>query len=176
MAHDPNSILLAVLAEYADGDKWANRKFEHIRRIPNPKVGDVGQDFVERLCTATGLKCEFPLKADGTRKRQSSWDMRIEGATCELKTASEDTSGAFQFNHIRYHRDYEALLCVGIGPSDIYVAAWSKAEVATGKAGKLVSMEKGANASYKLTKKPSQMYPIMDFENLIRELTKKLNQ
>lgn len=53
MTHDPYTILLAVLAEYAYGDKWANQKFEHIRRIPSTKVGDVGQDFVERLCAAT---------------------------------------------------------------------------------------------------------------------------
>ena len=175
MAYDPNSILRDVLAKYADYGKWAGKEFEHIRRIPNTKVGDVGQDFVERICAAAGLRCEFPVNSDGSRKRQSPWDIRIEGATCELKTASEDKSGAFQFNHIRYHRPYDALLCVGISPADIYVAAWSKADVTTEKAGNLVSMEKGANASYKLTKKPSQMYPIMDFENVVRDLVKNLN-
>lgn len=175
MAHDPNSILLAVLTEYADDDKWANQKFEHVRRIPSTKVGDVGQDFVERLCSAVGLSCEFPLNSDGSRKRQSPWDIRIEGATCELKTASEDANGAFQFNHIRYSRKYDALLCVGIGPANIYVAAWSKAEVATGKAGNLTSMEKGGSVSHKLTKKPSQMSQIEDFEKVVRALAKKLN-
>ena len=175
MTHDPKWILRDVLAKYADDGKWAGKEFEHIRRIPNTKVGDVGQDFVERLCAVTGLSCKFPVNSDGARKRQNPWDIRIEGKNFELKTASEDKGGTFQFNHIRYHRQYEALLCVGICPADIYVAAWSKADVATGKAGNLVSMEKGANASYKLTKKPSQMHPILDFENLIRDLVKKLN-
>ena len=60
MAHDLNSILLAVLTEYADDDKWANQKFEHVRRIPSTKVGDVGQDFVERLCALMDFSASFP--------------------------------------------------------------------------------------------------------------------
>ena len=80
--------------------------------------------------------------------------------TFELKTATEDVGGAFQFNHIRYHREYEALLCVGIAPAAIYTGAWSKADVATGKAGRLVSMERGGSVSHKLTKRPEQLHSI----------------
>ena len=170
MLRNPNELLQKVLATYADANKWTGQPFEHIRRIPNTKVGDVGQDFVEELCLECGLKHEFPEKPDGTRMRQSPWDIRIEGKAFELKTASEDVGGAFQFNHIRYHREYDALLCVGIAPSSIYVGAWSKAHVATGKAGALVSMEKGANASYKLTKRADQLNKIDVFCDLILAL------
>ncbi len=170
MQRDPSDLLREVLATYADADKWTGQPFEHIRRIPNTKVGDVGQDFVEVLCRECGLECTFPEKDDGTRLRQSPWDIRIEGKAFELKTASEDVSGAFQFNHIRYHRPYDALLCVGIAPSSIHVGAWSKADVATGSAGALVSMEKGANASYKLTKRPDQLNEIGEFCDLILAL------
>lgn len=45
--------------------------------------------------------------------------MRIEGASFELKMATEDVHGSFQFNHIRYHRPYDALLCLGIAPENI---------------------------------------------------------
>lgn len=167
MQRDPNDILQEVLATYADADKWIGQPFEHIRRIPNTKVGDVGQNFVEVLCHECGLECTFPEKKDGTRLRQSPWDIRIEGKAFELKTASEDVSGSFQFNHIRYHRPYDALLCIGIAPSRIHVGAWSKADVATGGAGVLVSMEKEANASYKLTKRPDQLKDIWKFYDLI---------
>ncbi len=170
MKRDPVSLLCEVLAEYADTDKWRDQPFEHIRRIPNTKVGDVGQDFVEKLCAECGFVCIFPEKKDGTRRRQSPWDIRIEGTAFELKTASEDVSGSFQFNHIRYHRPYDALLCIGVAPASIHVGAWSKADVTTGKAGNLVSMEKGANASYKLTKRPDQLSPIIEFEDLIMAL------
>ena len=173
MPRDPNDLLQDVLAEYTDADKWSGQPFEHIRRIPNTKVGDVGQDFVEALCGEFSMECTFPEKDDGSRRRQSPWDVRIEGKTFELKTASEDVAGAFQFNHIRYHRPYEALLCIGITPASIYVGTWSKADVTTGGAGRLVSMEKEASASYKLTKRPDKLRPISEFEDLVLALVTK---
>ena len=63
--------------------------------------------------------------------------MKIQGISFELKTATEDVHGNFQFNHIRHHRVYDAVLCVGISPDAIYFYAWSKADVATGRAGNL---------------------------------------
>ncbi len=164
---DEHQILLDILSRHEDADKWNNQPFEHIKRISNSKVGDVGQDFVEVLCGEYRLACVFPEKDGDIRMRQSSWDIEIEGVRFELKTASEDVSGSFQFNHIRYHRDYDALLCIGIAPATIHIGAWFKANVATGNAGRLVSMEKSANASYKLTKRPDQLRPIAEFETLI---------
>ena len=162
---DAGALLQDVLSRYADADKWAGQPFEHIKRLSNTKVGDVGQDFVEALCGEIGFDCEFPLNAEGKRLRRAAWDVRLEGRTFELKTATEDVSGAFQFNHIRYHRDYEALLCIGIAPGDILMDAWTKADVATGRAGRLVSMDKGSTATHKLTKRRGELLPISDFED-----------
>ncbi|HRN50138.1 MAG TPA: hypothetical protein PLC52_05000 [Anaerolineales bacterium] len=89
----------------------------------------------------------------------------------ELKTATEDVSGSFQFNHIRYHRPYDAVLCLGVTPNNLYFGVWSKAEITTGKAGRLVSMEKGGNASHKLTKKLSSLLPISKFEQIINDFS-----
>ena len=100
---------------------------------------------------------------------QSPWDIEINGVKFELKTATEDVNGSFQFNHLRYHRPYDAVLCLGVTPNELYFGLWSKADVATGKAGSLVSMEKGANASYKLTKKPSDLSVIDDFEQKTKD-------
>ena len=105
------------------------------------------------------------------RAKQSPWDIQINGVKFELKTASEDVSGSFQFNHIRYHRPYQGVICLGISPDQIYFYIWSKAEIVTGKAGSLVSMEKGANASYKLTKKPATLLPIKEFQNTLESFT-----
>ena len=175
---NPNAILQEVLLNYSDADKWINAPFEHIKRISNTKVGDVGQDFIERICNCIGLDIEFPISDSSAnpkretpqvnkRARQSPWDIQIEGIKFELKTATEDTNSSFQFNHIRYHRTYDALLCVGISPDCIHFRTWTKAQVTTGGAGTLVTMESGANASYKLTKRPSQLWPISDFEQHI---------
>ncbi len=167
-------ILTEVLGSYSDDPKWTGALFENIRRVPNTKVGDVGQDFVEKLCEQLGFEVEFPVDEKGKRKRQSSWDMKIEGKTFEVKTASEDKGGAFQFNHFRYHRDYDAVLCIGIAPENIFVGVWTKADLATGQAGNLVSMEKSAAASYKLTKKASGLRPISEFEDAMLDLLAKL--
>lgn len=172
---DETAIMLEVLSASSDHDKWDGAPFERIKRISNTKVGDIGQDFLERVCQELAFDCIFPLNAKGKRAKQSPWDVQIQGVRFELKTATEDVSGSFQFNHIRYHRDYDGLICIGVSPDKIYFNIWSKAEVTTKKAGTLVSMEKNANASYKLTKKPSTLLPISEFaENLI-EFIKKYN-
>lgn len=88
----------------------------------------------------------------------------------KLKTATEDVKGSFQFNHIRYHRTYDALLCVGISPESVSFDTWSKADVATGNAGHLVPMDRGTSATYKLTKRAAQLRPILDFEDRLLDL------
>ena len=171
---DALEILKDILNEYADHPKWLDAPFGNIRRVPNTLVGEVGQDFVEKICKEIGFDVEFPQNKKGKRKKQNPWDIKIENMTFEVKTASEDTSGAFQFNHVRYHRPYDALLCIGISPNNILFGVWSKSDVVTGKAGNLATMEKGANASYKLTKKPEKLYPITEFEDKILDSLSKL--
>jgi hypothetical protein len=163
---DPLYLLQAVQAELAKPDRWLDQRFEQTKRTTNTGVGAIGQLFIERLCEAHGNAVAFPENVAGGRKAQSPWDIEIGGVKFELKTATQDTSGAFQFNHIRYHRTYDALLCLGITPTTAHFAMWSAADVKTGKAGTLVSMEKGANASFKLTKRPSTLQPIAEFQTI----------
>ena len=173
---DPHNLLQEILSSYTDDDKWIDSTFERIKRLSNTKVGDIGQDFVEKLCKSVGLNYAIPKKKSGEREKNSPWDIRIEGIEFELKTATEDVNGSFQFNHIRYHRDYDALLCLGITPEEIFFSAWSKADLATSKVGRLIPMEKGTNASHKLTKKPNQLYSIEQFNKRIRDLTNKIRK
>jgi len=167
---DTGKILNDVLQKHHDSDKWVGAPFEGIKRLSNTKVGRVGQDFIEELCNVLGIPFEFPENPKGVRKNQSPWDIKVGDMTFELKTATEDTRGYFQFNHIRYHREYDALLCLGIAPARIMFHAWTKADVTTNKAGTLVSMEKGANATHKLTKKPDSLLDISGFEDHILSL------
>ena len=165
---DPRAILSEVLESYADAEKWVDSTFEKAKRISNSKVGEMGQDFAEKLCEALGFAQER------SPSKQWPWDIRIEGVTFEVKTATEDTRRAFQFNHIRHHRDYQGLLCIGIAPEDILFHAWSKADVATKKAGHLVTMDKGSSATWKLTKKRDDLLPISTFESHILGLVVEL--
>ncbi|MDR1957156.1 MAG: hypothetical protein LBQ30_09930 [Treponema sp.] len=154
---DYNRIFLATLQEHSNDSKWTNALFGGVKTLSNTKVGTVGQAFIEKFCSELGFICQFPTNALGERVTQSPWDIAINNVQFELKTATEDTAMHFQFNHIRYHRPYDALLCLGVSPANLYFGVWSKADVVTGKAGNLVSMEKDANASYKLTKTPQQL-------------------
>jgi hypothetical protein len=166
-----SEIFKGVLSTHKNAVKWNVADFAGIKTISNTKVGAVGQDFIEKICNDLGFVVEFPLSKTGARAKQNPWDIKINGVSFELKTATEDINGNFQFNHVRYHRKYDALLCLGVSPNNLYFMLWSKADVVTDKAGKLVSMEKNANASYKLTKKPSTLLPIISFEEKIKEFT-----
>ena len=166
---DPIRLFKGVLYEFNNDLKWDNAVFAKIKIISNTKVGSVGQTFIERLCGELFIPCSFPTNSNGERLTQSPWDIKLSNIEFELKTATEDTNGNFQFNHIRYHRPYQGLLCLGVSPANLYFGIWSKADVATGKAGTLVSMEKGANASYKLTKAPRQLYDITLFKSKIEK-------
>lgn len=64
MQPDAEAILLEVLASYSDADKWVGAPFEAIKRLSNTKVGDAGQDFLERLCDEVGFEAEFPERPE----------------------------------------------------------------------------------------------------------------
>ena len=169
--YDPIKLFASILQEFHDDSKWDGAILGKIKTISNTKVGSVGQLFIERLCGQLSMPCEFPINIKGERSAQSPWDIKIANIEFELKTATEDTSGKFQFNHVRYHRPYEALLCLGVSPASLYFGVWSKGDVVTGKAGKLVTMEKGANASFKLTKAPKQLHGITHFQSEIKKFS-----
>lgn len=97
-----------------------------------------------------------------------AWDLKIGDKLFEIKTASEDTGGAFQFNHVRLDRDYDYLLCLGIRPASILFAAWRKGEVSEKAAGTLVRMAEGQGVTFKLTKKPDSMWEIEDLPDWVR--------
>lgn len=174
MPDDVAAMLRRILDAYDNDPKWRGADFERVKNISNTQVGDVGQDLVVALCKKCGFEVERPTGERGQTKRQYPWDIKICGVTFEVKTATEDVKGAFQFNHIRYHRSYDALLCIGISPNDILFDAWPKATVATGKAGRLVTMDKGSSATWKLTKRPDGLRPISNFQSHLDDLTRTL--
>lgn len=165
---DPDEVYLDLfektLLSFKNDTKWAGARFGNIKVISNTLVGEVGQMFMENLCKEINIPYSFPLRDDGSRQKRGPWDIMIMNKKYELKTATEDVNGNFQFNHIRYHRQYDGLICLGISPDRIRFSVWSAADVKTGKAGRLVSMEKNANASYKLTKKARDLQGIEGFK------------
>ena len=103
--------------------------------------------------------------------RIEAWDLEIGGLRFEVKTASEDRGGSFQFNHIRLDRNYDYLLCLAIRPEEILFNGWRKGEVSEGVAGTLVRMAEGQSVTHKLTRRPDDMRKIEDLPEWIRSVT-----
>ena len=171
---DFDSLMISAIASASNHAKWLEAKFSAVKTVSNTHVGRVGQDFVEAVCEALQLPTEFPIDASGKRNLNSPWDIKILGKHLELKTATEDVSGCFQFNHIRHHRKYDGVVCIGISPDEVRFGCYTKSEIATGAAGNLVTMDKGSSATFKLTKRKASLHPIVEFESRVRELVSRL--
>lgn len=100
------ALFKTVIEKHSNDTKWTTGRLSGIKTLSNTKVGTVGQDFIEELCGALGISIAFPMNKAKKRMKQNPWDIKLHNITFELKTATEDTSGKFQFNHFRYHRDY----------------------------------------------------------------------
>ena len=170
MHNNTQKILSDILnsPKYQNSNKWTDSSFGIIKTISNTHVGSVGQDFIERLCSEHQISWEAPIdEKTGKQSTKSPWDAKINGLKFEIKTATEDVNGNFQFNHIRYHRPYDALLCLGISPENIVFGIWTKAAVSTGQAGHLVTMDQGSSATFKLTKRRNSLIDIDKFKKSI---------
>lgn len=159
----PLELMLEVIRQHSPQTKWAGAPLEGFRWVANTNRGDIGEEFVLRYLRQHGV--------DAVRRssRVATSDMRIFGKRIEIKTASEDTGGGFQFNHVRLDRKYDYLLCLGGRPAGIMFNAWTKGEVAEGRAGTLVRMAEGQSVTFKLTKKPGGMREIEELPAWIRD-------
>ncbi len=146
----PEEIFLEVIGAKLIHEKWTGKPHQAFKNLPNSSKGDAGEEFVKRYVTKLGFTVE-------KLERLGDWDIKINDKKFEVKLASEDVSGSFQFNHIRLDSKYDYLLCIGVTPDHLVFGVWDKGGVATGVAGNLVSMGKGQNSSFKLTKKVSSL-------------------
>jgi len=162
---DPLKIFLDVVARKSIDQKWVNSPNQAFKNLPNTNKGDIGEEFTKIYVETFG---NFTVETEGGRTGE--WDVKIGGKKFEIKTSSQDKSGAFQFNHIRLDSKYHYVLCIGVRPNDLLFFIWSKADVATGEAGTLVSMASKGNSSFKLTKKSSDLKPISDLNKMLLEM------
>ena len=160
---NPLDLMLAVIREHSPKTIWTGAPLEAFRRVANTNRGDIGEDFVLRYLEQHGINA---VKAES---RIQAADMRILSKRFEIKTASEDTGGSFQFNHVRLDRKYDYLLCLGVRPAEIMFNAWTKGDVSEGKAGSLVRMAEGQSVTFKLTKRPDTMRRIEELPSWVRE-------
>lgn len=155
------TLLLEVIRDHSPVSKWTDAPLEKFRHVENTNRGEIGEEFLRRFLARHGIKA-------GNGSRIARTDLRIYDRRFEVKTASEDKGGSFQFNHVRLDRSYDYLLCLGISPAEIFFDAWSKGEVAESKAGTLVRMAEGQSVTFKLTKRKTDMKPIESLPGWLR--------
>lgn len=163
---DPLKIFHDVAISKFIDKKWTGQSHEAFKHLANTSKGDAAEEFIKIYAEALGFS------AEKNQKRLGDWDIKINGKKFEVKCATEDISGSFQFNHIRFDYKYDFLLCFGVAPNDLFFRIWSKGDVATDKAGTMVSMGRGQNSSFKLTKKVSNLYDIEKLQKILSKLLK----
>lgn len=162
---DPLELMLIVIQEKTStANKWAGQPLGAFRLVENTNRGDIGEEFVHRYLRHYGL----PVSGHGSRISRA--DMELYGKLFEIKTASEDKGGGFQFNHIRLDRRYDYLLCLAVRPREIMFNVWTKGQVSEEKAGRLVRMAEGQSVTFKLTKRPEHLLPIQELPGWARGL------
>lgn len=164
-------IMLDVLDGYLSKNRWQGTQFEKIKMLSSMGVRKVGLDFIARWCDEFELDHEFSANRPAMRSWPNPWDMKINKATFEVKTATENENGNFHFSGIRPYRGYEAILCLGITPDVVLFDAWSKSDLIDGAAGNLINMGKGEGESWNLMKQSGTLRPVAEFGEHIRLLT-----
>jgi hypothetical protein len=163
---DPLTLLIKVAKEKHVDKKWTNQPLYLIKILPNTSKGDLGENFIEAYCKELGFEVEEK------KSNKGDYDKKINGKKFEIKFATEDLSGSFQFNHIRMDFKYDWLICLGCSPSEIFFEIYPKADVVMGNAGTMVPMGKGHNADFKLTKKKTSLLPINKFKEKLQSVLK----
>ena len=155
-------MLIEVISDHSPASKWTGAPLESFRLVENTNRGQIGEEFIHRYLAANGI-----IVGNGSRVMPT--DLVIADRRFEVKTASEDVSGSFQFNHVRLDRPYDYLLCLGIAPSSIWFGAWRKGVLAEGGAGRLVRMAEGQSVTFKLTKTLDSLQPIEQLPDWFHE-------
>lgn len=165
---DANLCLLKLIKKTKliyDRD-WKNHKFQKMKIASTTEKGDIGEDFLEKILSICGYK-----NITGPKGRRGQYDVFVKHGDKELffevKVATKDVNGSFQFNGIRYDTKYTHLFCLGVSPDGLGYLMYKKSDLHSET---LTSMAKGSNAAHKLTKKSGDLRSFDDFENELEDI------
>jgi len=144
-------------------DKWHKKPFEKFKIISTTEKGNIAEDFFINLLEKCNKKVSRP------QNRKGDYDILVDNnVKIEVKLATEDKSGSFQFNGIRHDTKYTHLFCLGVSPDTIYYIIIVKKDLNEDYT--LVSMAKGSNSSFKLTLTKKNLKLFKDFEQDIEKI------
>ena len=158
---NPLAYLAKLITDTVHGpsDRWAKGRLVGIKALSPTAKGNIAEAFVVWLAQY------YNLKAEPHESKRGEYDVMVAGKKLEVKMASEDVSDKFQFNGIRYDTRYDFLCVLGISPDEVSFNIYPRAELLSLP---LAPMQKGANASYKLTRKKSELLDLAEFPKFFK--------
>jgi len=145
--------------------RWVDKKFEVLKFATPTEKGDICENFLAELLRECGYKDTNILEG-----RRGDYDISatIDGKKIkfEVKGATQDKNGNFQFNGIRHKTQYTHLFCLGIRPDTIDFLIIQKQDIGR-PPHKLAPMVSSTNSSFKLTKKPDDLISFDKFQDEI---------
>lgn len=162
---EPEEHLVSLIGKYvpAESDKWSSGRFRLIKALSTSHKGDIAEEFVVWLAKWHGFD------AEKHKSKRGQWDVRVAGVTLEVKVATEDIGGSFQFNGVRYDTKYDRLLVVGISPDRALFNIYLRRDLMDMP---LVRMAKDTNSTFKLTRRAGQLLSLSEFPKFFGKPTK----
>lgn len=147
---------------------WLGERFEAMKLASATEKGNLAENFLAKLIESLGYS-----NVEVIPGRRGDYDVGVgRGARkkrLEVKLATQDTSRNFQFNGIRHDTNYTHLFCLGVMRETIRYLMIRKEWLTTKRDQyHLVSMTRGANATFKLTRSVEGMFEFDAFEADVR--------
>ena len=167
--HDAETILKELIRKQDFiHKKWGNKFYTELKLASPTEKGNVGEDFLAKLLKYVGAGDVNVIDS-----RRGNYDVGAsfmgKSFKFEVKVATEDTNNSFQFNGVRYDTKYTHLFCLGIMPTKIGFFMIAKPKLDEEK---LVPMQKGTNATFKLTKKCKDAHDFSKFLHILKDCSR----
>ena len=96
---------------------WVGSPFAWIKNLPSRTRGKVGEQLIERWCTAQNF--------DVRPSPDSEADRVISGLRVEIKLSTLWQTGKYKFQQLR-DQAYDVVICLGLSPSNVHCWVLSK--------------------------------------------------
>ena len=96
---------------------WVGSPFAWIKALPSRTRGKIGEQLIERWCTAQNF--------DVRSSPDSEADRIISGLRVEIKLSTLWQTGIYKFQQLR-DQAYDVVICLGLSPDDVHCWVLSK--------------------------------------------------
>lgn len=181
---DINKILLEIIEKkFNELQKFQKEGiFEKIRTFEGNAIGQIGEIFVKEIFKNLNIKMK-----DFGEIIHDEFDICLDdGTKIEIKTARKGLKkDTFQFNGINPNYNAKFIICIGICLDSAYFKIVNGEKIYDHKSRsfslnlgdkikKIIPMNPGNQANYKLTLNLNELEPIENFADKIAEICKNL--